>query len=53
MFGNKKHKENQMNRAELEFESEAIEAMLCYFYTSEVLQISDVADQLLGLAEMV
>lgn len=42
-----------MNRIELEFEIEAIEAMLWYFYTSEVPTISDVADQLLGLAEMV
>lgn len=52
MFGDN-YLENQMNRVELEFEIEAIKAMLWYFYILEVPKISDVADQLLGLAEMV
>lgn len=52
MFDNK-YKEDQMNRIELKFEIETIKAMLWYFYTSEVPNLSDEADRLLGLAEMV
>lgn len=52
MFGNE-YIENQMNRIELAFEIGVIKAMLWYFYTSEVPNISNIADQLLGLAQMV